>query len=128
MSLLDTLLPSGRPITAKTVHPGNAFLARVLLTRWDATTNTFTPLTGAAITCDWALDPNNTVPIAALQGIPLLEVGAVAPGVYAEVIPGASMNALNALVGQTVYQLTRNPSGDVLTATARFVRYPRWAQ
>ena len=128
MSLLSTLLPSGRPITAKTIHPGNAYLARVLLTRYTSGTNAFEPLTGATITCDFALDPNNTVPIAALQGIPLLEVGAAAPGVYAEVVPGASMNALNSLVGQTIYQLTRDAGGDVLTATALVVRYPRWAQ
>ena len=127
MSLLSSLLPSGRPITAKTVHPGNAYLARVLLTRYTSGTNTFSPLLGANITCDFALDPNNTVPIAALQAIPLLEVGAAAPGVYAEIIPGASMNALNSLVGQTIYQLTRDAGGDVLTATALVVRYPRWA-
>lgn len=129
MSLLAALLPSGRPVTAKTIHPANGYLARVALQRWFDTTNAFTPWVGASIECSFALDAAGATPIAALQNIPLLELGAFAPGVYAEVIPGATMNALNPFVGQVVYQLTRNVgTGDLLVATPLVVRYPRYAQ
>jgi hypothetical protein len=128
MSLLAALLPSGRPVTAKTIHPSNGYLARVLLERWDDGTNAFAPWAGASVACSFALDAAGVTPIAALQDIPLVELGTDHPGVYAEVIPGPTMDALNPFVGQTIFQIVRNASGDLLVATPLVVRYPRYAQ
>lgn len=129
MSLLSNLLPIGRPVTTKPVHPSNAYLVRVYVEQWQAATNRFQPLLGAQLVCNFALDAANGSPIAALQGIALTEVGPQAVGVYADVIPGATMDALLPFIGQIVYQLTSNAiTGDVLVATPLRVQYPRFAQ
>jgi hypothetical protein len=129
MSLLTSLLPLGRPVTTKPVHPSNAYLVRVYVEQWQSATNSFQPLLGVPLVCHFALDAANVSPIAALQGITLTEIGPQAVGVYADVIPGATMNALLPFVGQIVYQLTSNAiTGDVLVATPLRVQYPRYAQ
>jgi hypothetical protein len=129
VSLLTSLLPVGRPVTTKPVHPSNAYLVRVYAEQWQASTDRFVPLLGAELVCNFALDAANQSPIAALQGFTLTEVGPQAVGVYAEVIPGATMDALLPFIGQTVYQLTSSATtGDVLVATQLRVQYPRYAQ
>jgi hypothetical protein len=128
MSLLAALLPSGRPVTAKTIHPANSYLVRVLLERWQSASNAFVPLVGADVLATFATDAAGVSPIVALEDIPLVELGASHPGVYAEVVPGPTMDALNPFVGQTIFQLIRNASGDLLVATPLVVRYPRYAQ
>lgn len=127
---MPSVIPTpGGPVTAKQIHPSNTYLARVALEKWNPATNAFAPWTGASVLVTFSEDAAGTEPIAALTDIPLLEVGVAAPGVYAEAIPGPTMAALTAYVGETIYQLVRNvATGDILVATALYVQSPRWAQ
>jgi hypothetical protein len=121
---------NGRPEAAKTVHPSNTYLARVAVERFDEFTNTFIPWTGTNVLVDFATDAAGTVVIPALADVPLLEIGNAAPGVYAETIPGTTMDALIPYVGTTIYQIAKIGTGgtDARVVTPLVVRYPRYAQ
>jgi hypothetical protein len=122
-------IATGRPITAKTVHPLNSYLARVEVTRWVSAANAFQPWSETRAQVLFALDAAGTQPITGLAGLEMTELGDV-PGTYAVVIPGPTMSALVPYVGQTVYQITRVgltlQDGDVVTPLV--VRFPRYAQ
>lgn len=119
----------GRPVTAKPIHPNNAYLCRQELDKWDPFTDTFIPVTGATITVTIATDAAGTVPVPALDMLPLAEVGPSSPGMYAAVISGVLCANLVPYIGQTVYQVVRNSvANEVVAVTPLFVQYPRYAQ
>ena len=129
MSLLSSLLPSGRPVTAKSIHPNNAYLVRVALEQWDPDTNRFVPFTSAAVSVTFALDAVGTLPITGLANIAVPAANiSTQPGLYGAVIAGATTAALLPYVGQTIFQLVSTSTGDLLVATPLVVRRPRYAQ
>jgi hypothetical protein len=122
-------ITGGRPVTEKTVHPSNSYLARVEVTRWDDTTNRFIAWTNTSAQVAFALDAAGTQPITGLASIAMTEVAAV-PGTYAVVVDGPTMAALVPYVGQTIYQITRVglALNDAKVVTPLVVRFPRYAQ
>jgi hypothetical protein len=119
----------GRPVTAKTVHPQNVYLARVQVQRYNATTDAFEPWSNTTATVSFATDERGTAPIAGMTNIPLDPVSGAA-GVYAQQVQTNVMNLLLPYVGQTVYQITRigEAPSDAQVVTPLVVRVPRYAQ
>lgn len=126
---MTTYNNNGRPVTVKTVHPANAYLARVEVQRYNNQTNEFVPYTGTSAQVFFAEDALGTEPITGMTGIALVEVPG-APGVYAEQIGAAVMDLLEPYVGDTVYQITTiGPTlTDARVVTPLVVRDPRYAQ
>lgn len=126
---MTTLMQAGRPIAIKPLFTGNGYLVRQVYERWDSVLNDFVPWLDAALAVTISSDAAGTTPVAGLADIPLVEIGAQAPGVYANVIPGAQLAALSSLAGTIVYQVVRNTSiGDVLIVQPLRVTAPRYAQ
>lgn len=126
---MSTILTGGRPITTKTVHPANAYLARIEVQRYNNQTNLFEPWSGTDVQVFFAQDAAGGTPITGMTGIDLVEVPG-APGVYAEQIGAAVMNLLVPYIGQTVYQIALvGPTlADAKVVTPLVVRAPRYAQ
>ena len=123
--MVSITTPFGRPQTAKVIHPGNAFLSRCALERWDAATNHFVPWTGQAVTVTFALDADGAQPIPALDGLTMAEL-AVAPGTYAVQIHGPTMQLLVPYLGMTVYEIHRDFADQVHLPQPYVVQFPRY--
>lgn len=126
---MTTVWSGGRPVTAKTIHTANVYLARVAVERYNAATDTFDPYTGTNAQVTFATDSLGVSPIAGLTNIAMTEVpGAV--GTYQAQIASSALAALVPYAGQTVYQIVRvGPTlADANVVTPLVVRRPRYAQ
>lgn len=126
---MSTIFSGGRPVTTKTVHPANTYLARVEVERYNNTTNLFEPWTNTLAEVYFATDALGANPITGMTGIALSPVSG-APGVYAEQVGPNTMNLLTPYVNQTVYQIVKiGPTlTDAKVVTPLVVRAPRYAQ
>lgn len=125
---MSTSTTGGRPVSAKTVHPDNAYLARVEVQRYNTTTNQFEAWSNTNVQVFFAEDAAGDDPIAGMTGITLNAVSG-APGVYAEQIGAPVMSLLEPYVDETVYQIALvGPTlADARVVTPLVVRQPRYA-
>lgn len=91
--------------TRKTIQPRNTYLARIELTRYVGSSNSFTVWTNTSATVSFCTDALGASPIAGLSSFPLTESGTLGT-YYAEISP-AYTNLLIPYVGQTIYQVVR---------------------
>jgi len=118
------------PVTYKRIHTANAFLARSVIERYDATTDAYIPYTNgsATTTVGYYTGMDGTGAIAGLTGLPMAEV-AGAPGTYAATVPSALLTALTPYDGQVIYQIVRaGATNNLQVVTPLMVTVPRWAQ
>lgn len=120
---------SGRPVTVKSIHPANVYLARVEVTYYNTATNEFVPFTQTNAQVSFAEDSDGTTPISGLANINMTESPAT-PGTYYAQVASASLSALVPFVGQTIYQIVKVGAtlSDAKVVTPLVVRDPRYAQ
>ncbi len=111
----------------KPIHPNNAYLVRQSLTKYDATTNTYIPWTGAAtISASFYEDAFGVTPIAGLTGIAMAESAVL--GTYYVVVSGTLTATLTSYDGQTIYLVvTGGVQSDLRVVVPLLVTDPRYA-